>query len=89
LETKYVTFRKGELAAVDLINRPPFFSKFAASIRHEDNADGSKVVYQFRFAARPRFLAWLLEPLMLRALEAETAKRLEALSNYLAESATN
>lgn len=85
LETRYLSFKEGELAAVQLINRPPFFADFAASIRHEDNEEGSIMTYKFRFAARPKILRWLLEPLMLMALKAETSKRLKALSRFLSE----
>ena len=84
METRYVTYKDGELAAVQLINHPPLFGSFAASIRHEDNAAGSTATYKFRFTASPKFLGWLLEPLMLITLRAETAKRLEALSQFLA-----
>ncbi len=87
LETRYVTYREGEIAAVEMINKPPFFAEFAASIRHEDNELGSIATYKFRFTARPFFLRGLLEPLMLRALRAETAKRLEALSQFLSTEA--
>lgn len=83
METRYVTFNPGVVAAVKLVNRPPFFSEFAATIRHEDNAEGSTATYQFRFAAKPRWLLWLLEPIMLKMLKRETAKRLEALAEFL------
>lgn len=83
VETRYVSFHPGEVAAVKLVNSPPFFGDFAASIRHRDNDEGSTATYQFRFAAKPRFLAWLLEPIMLRALRKETAKRLDALAEFL------
>ena len=85
IETRYVTFNEGEIAAVELINRPPLFGEFAASIGHDDNDAGSTATYKFRFAARPKFLRWLLEPLMLKALRAETAKRLKSLSDFLRE----
>ena len=83
METCYLTFNPGAVAAVQLVNRPPFFREFAATIRHEGNAAGSTATYQFRFAAKPRFLRWLLEPIMLRMLERETVKRLEALAIFL------
>ena len=85
VETRYVSFTPGVIAAVKLVNRPPFFDEFAASIRHEDNGAGSTATYQFRFRARPRFLRWLLEPIMLRALRKETANRLEALAAFLGQ----
>lgn len=84
IETRYVTYTEGEIAAVQMINHPPLFGDFAASIRHEDNDDGSTATYKFRFTARPICLRWLLEPLMLKALRAETARRLAALSQFLA-----
>src|SRR4051812_22751468 len=67
LRTVYVSFNRPRVAAVKMLNRPPFFATWAASIRHEDLPEGrSSVTYTFNFTARPRFLAWLLEPIMLR-----------------------
>jgi len=83
IETRYVTFSPGAIAAVEMINRPPFFASFAASIRHLDNAGGSLATYKFRFTARPRALGWLLEPVMARFLRYETRKRLQALAEFL------
>jgi hypothetical protein len=83
IETRYVSFRDGELAAVEMINRPPLFAAFSASIRHADNPDGSLITYKFRFAAKPRVLRWLLEPIMLHELRKETGKRLDALGAFL------
>ncbi len=83
METRYVAFRPGELAAVEMINRPPFFGKFAASIRHRDVPGGSIADYKFHFAAKPRCLRWLLEPPMRRYLRHETQKRLRALAEFL------
>ena len=84
IETIYLTFTPGVIAAVAMINRPFFFDSFAASIRHQDTASGSLVTYRFSFKARPRLLRWLLEPLMLRFLRHETTQRLRGLSRYLA-----
>ncbi len=83
IETRYLTFTPGSIAAVEMINRPPFFEQFAASIRHVDVAGGSDLIYKFRFVARPRWLRWLLEPIMRVALRHETHKRLGALSAFL------
>lgn len=89
IETRYVTFQEGEIAAVTMINHPPFFADFAASIRHMDNPGGSMLTYKFRFAARPGFLRWILEPLMLLQLQRETEKRLCALAAFLQTSSCN
>ncbi len=84
IETAYLTFRRGVVAAVEMINRPPFFESFSASIRHRDTPTGSLLTYKFNFKARPRLMRWLLEPVMLAALRHETKQRLRALSQYLA-----
>ncbi|WP_395740591.1 SRPBCC family protein [Prosthecobacter sp.] len=84
IETTYVTFNRGVIAAVSMINRPPFFQTFAASIRHQNTGEGSSLTYRFSFRARPCFLRWLLEPIMLVVLRHETRQRLRALSRFLA-----
>ena len=84
IETSYLTFHRGVISAVEMINQPPFFETFAASIRHQDTEEGSSVTYRFSFRSRPRFLRWLLEPMMLLALRHETRQRLRALSKFLA-----
>lgn len=84
MRTVYVSFQPGKVAAIKMVNRPIFFRSFAASIRHFDCDDGrSDIVYEFNFTARPRFIAWLLEPIMNWALKGETRKRLDALSKYI------
>jgi len=57
-----VTFRRPELAAVQLVGRAPFFRSWAASIRHIP-LDGrrNEVVYTLTFRCRPTLLAPLLE----------------------------
>ena len=82
--TRYVSFRPGEVAAVELTGRPPFFKHFAATIRHRDLGNGrSSVSYIYSFRAKPRFLAGLLEPLMDRALRREVCGRLESLKRVV------
>ncbi|MFM2296981.1 MAG: hypothetical protein RL117_688, partial [Verrucomicrobiota bacterium] len=84
IETTYLTFTRGVIAAVKMINRPPFFDSFAASIRHQDLSQGSSITYKLTFRARPKFLRWILEPIMMIVLCHETKLRLMALSSYLA-----
>ena len=83
LETEYISFEPGRVAAVSLTNHPPFFDQFAATIRHEPLGENrSRVTYIYFFRARPRLLAPLLEPLMNWLLKRETQKRLAALKRY-------
>ncbi len=84
--TRYVSFRRGKVAAVKLVGRLPLFEDWAASIRHEPlGPSHSRILYTLSFTARPRFLAWLLAPLMSLAFGIETRRRLRALSAALAE----
>jgi len=83
IETRYVTFSPGSIAAVEMINRPPFFERFAASIRHSDIEGGSVATYRFQFTSRPHTLRWILDPIMSMVLRKETQRRLKALAHFL------
>jgi hypothetical protein len=83
LKTVYITFVPGRVAAVRMINRPPFFESFAATIRHEDCGENSRIEYKFNFTARPRWLRWLLHPVMTHIFTWETKRRLAALRAFL------
>ena len=86
LKTIYVTFERPRLAAVKMINQPPLFATWAASIRHEDLGCGSsRIIYTWTFTARPRPLAWLLEPAVQRLFMHETRRRLVALRRQFAQ----
>jgi hypothetical protein len=83
LKTVYVTFERPTLAAVKMVNAPLFFESWAASIRHEDvSAHESRLTYKFHFTTRPRFLRFVLDPLMKRVFIWETRKRLRALKAF-------
>jgi hypothetical protein len=85
LRTEYVTFDRPRLAAVKMVNRPPLFDTWAASIRHDNLPGGcSRVTYTWTFTARPRYLAWLVEPVMQRVFCRETVRRLTALKSHFA-----
>ena len=85
LRTVYVSFQRGKVAAVEMVNRPPFFRRWAASIRHEPlGMDRSRLVYTYDFHARPVWLAFLLEPILARFFRRETRRRLLALRSALA-----
>ena len=85
LKTEYVSFTPPEVAAVKMVNRPAFFDSFAASIRHCDQTDGSsQIEYKYTFTARPRWLRWILHPIMAVVFQHETKKRIDALRNYFA-----
>jgi hypothetical protein len=83
VRTQYVSFDPGRIAAVKLLNRPPFFDTFAASIRHSRiNDDHSEVIYKLNFTARPAWLRPILHPIMRTVFVWETRKRLKALKHF-------
>lgn len=84
--TRYVTFRRPELAAVKLVGRVPFFASWAASIRHEplpDEPGHHELIYTLTFRGRPAPLAPVIERVALLAFEWETRRRLRALAAHL------
>lgn len=88
LRTEYISFEKGRVAAVKMLNQPPFFASFAASIRHlRIDVDHSEVIYKVSFIANPRWLRGILHPLMLFVLVWETRKRLRALKLFFQSNA--
>jgi len=88
METEYVTFVRGKVAAVRLTNHPPLFDRFAATIRHSALATGgSRITYIYSFRARPRPLAKFVEPVIARMLAREVRARLLALRNFVEQAA--
>lgn len=84
VESRYVTFKPGRIAAVEMTRGPWCFAAFAASIRHDDHADGtSRVTYCFNVKAGPCWLRFLIEPMLCRLLALETRWRLTALARFL------
>jgi hypothetical protein len=85
VRTEYVSFEKGRAAAVKMLDRPPFFDAFAASIRHRDTGKNqSEIVYKVNFTARPKFLRWILHPVMKAVFVWETRRRLASLKEFFA-----
>jgi hypothetical protein len=85
LKTRYVSFDRARVAAVEMVNSPPFFARWAASIRHVDLGERrSSITYTYSFRAKPALLRWLIEPIMALVFRWETRKRLRALRDHFA-----
>jgi Polyketide cyclase / dehydrase and lipid transport len=85
LKTRYVSFDRPKVAAVELVSSPPFFGRWAASIRHVDLGEReSRITYTYSFTSKPRALRWLFEPIMAWVFRWETRKRLRALRDHFA-----
>ena len=87
VETVYISFNPGQVAAVKMKRGPWFLKEFAASIRHtpipSERGECSRVTYKLRIIARPKRLRFLLNPLLRLAFQAETSKRLASLKHYI------
>ncbi|MCC5851116.1 MAG: SRPBCC family protein [Verrucomicrobia bacterium] len=84
MKTEYISFERGEVAAVKMVNHPLFFRNFAATIRHEDIGERKSITrYIYNFDAKPKPLSAVLEPILDRILRKETRKRLASLKKYM------
>lgn len=84
IKSEYVSYDRGKVAAVKMLNSPPFFEAFAATIVHEPvEEQRSRVTYIYSFKAKPSWLAWLLEPMMNFLFFKEIKRRLKALKAFL------
>ncbi|MEO9139214.1 MAG: SRPBCC family protein [Jatrophihabitans sp.] len=87
--TRYVSFDRPRLAAIKLESRPPFFASWAASIRHAPVGERcSSATYTMTFTVKPRWLAFVLEPLARTLFTRETQRRLRALARRVAPDPT-
>jgi hypothetical protein len=84
VETVYITFDPPWLAAIEMTRGPALFGNFAASIGHEVIRPGvTRVIYRGHVETRPRWLRWLLEPLVNHGFSRETKRRLNSLKRTL------
>lgn len=87
--TRYVTFRRPELAAVTLVEPAPLFASWAASIRHVPlDSSRHEIAYTLTFRCRPAPLAPVIERVALLAFRWETRRRLRALAAAVGGAAT-
>ena len=80
METEYVSFNPPRATAVKMTRGPWFLSGFAGSWRFEEIGPGrTRVGFHYSLEARPRALAWLLNPILARSFARDTRARLRAL----------
>ncbi|MGL6074045.1 MAG: type II toxin-antitoxin system RatA family toxin [Fimbriiglobus sp.] len=80
METEYVSFTPPRVAAVKMTRGPWIIGAFAGSWRFTELAPGlTEVGFRYNLRARPRWLSWLLTPLLTKIFERDTRKRLAAL----------
>jgi ribosome-associated toxin RatA of RatAB toxin-antitoxin module len=87
METEYVSFVAPRIAAVRMTRGPWIIESFGGAWEFSPIGDGAtRVVFRYQFRTRPRWLAWLIEPLARRWFSWETRKRVAALQAALERS---
>ena len=80
METEYVSFTPPRLAAVKMIRGPWMLDSFGGAWEFSPAGGNSTIViFRYQFRTRPRWLAWMVEPLARRWFAWETKKRVLAL----------
>jgi len=80
METEYVTFEPPRVTAVRMTRGPAFLASFSGSWRLKRNhAGGTTVTFAYHFRSRPRWLRWLMEPILHSVFKRDTIRRLRAL----------
>jgi ribosome-associated toxin RatA of RatAB toxin-antitoxin module len=80
METEYVSFVAPRIAAVKMTRGPWMIESFGGAWEFSPVGDGAtRIAFRYQFRMRPRWLAWLIEPLARRWFSRETRKRVIAL----------
>lgn len=80
METEYVSFNPPRTTAVKMTKGPWFLESFAGSWRFEEVSPGrTRVGFRYSLRARPRSLAWLLNPILSMVFSRDTRNRLRCL----------
>jgi hypothetical protein len=83
METVYVSFQPPTVVAIKMTRGPRIIASFAGSWRFsalpaDDGQPHAHVVFRYQVAGRPRWLSFLLDPLLAAILRRETERRLLA-----------
>jgi len=80
METEYVSYTPPRVTAVKMTRGPWVVRSFAGSWRFTEVAVGrTRVGFRYNLKARPRWLSWVLTPMLSWAFARDTRKRLAAL----------
>jgi len=85
METEYVSFTPPRIAAVKMTRGPKILETFGGAWEFTP-IDGArtKVMFRYQLRARPRWLAWLIEPVARWWFSRETRLRVVALAKACA-----
>jgi ribosome-associated toxin RatA of RatAB toxin-antitoxin module len=84
METEYVSFRPPHVVAVKMVRGPSMLESFAGTWEFNSVQGGrTRVTFRYHLRARPRWLAWVLEPVAKLWFSRETRLRIMALQQQL------
>lgn len=84
MDTVYVAYEPNKVAAVKLIDGPYIFDKFAGGWNFKEIKPNLTLVkFSYNITTKPRWLSWLLTPIVAYFFRRETKKRIEGLKNYV------
>jgi hypothetical protein len=88
MRTQFVTFDRPRIAAATMLGRSFPFRKWAATMQHSRIDDRrSTLIYTYTFHVGPRWLDWLLEPIVQFVFDRQTRRRFARMQQFLATQA--
>jgi ribosome-associated toxin RatA of RatAB toxin-antitoxin module len=86
METEYVSFTPPRIVAVKMTRGPKILETFGGAWEFTLTDDSrTKVTFRYQLRARPRWLAWLIEPVARWWFSREARLRVVALARALAQ----
>jgi ribosome-associated toxin RatA of RatAB toxin-antitoxin module len=83
MDTVYVSYQPYKVAAVKLVEGPYIFDKFAGGWRFDEVGPGqTNVRFSYNVSAKPKWLSWILTPIVVAVFKRETRKRIRALQAH-------
>lgn len=83
MDTEYISYKPFEVAAFKMVAGPRFFDRFAGSWQFTAVApERTRVLFSYHITTKPRWLSWLLTPIVVLAFKRETRKRIRGLISY-------
>lgn len=85
METEYVSYRPPSVAAVTMTRGPWFISRFAGSWRFKKiDQRCTRVTFQYQIVGGPRWICWLMTPLLNSIFSRGARRRLLGLMQFAA-----
>lgn len=83
MDIEYMSYKPNEVAAVTMVSGPYIFDHFAGGWQFKALSDElTRVRFSYNITARPRWLSWILTPVLCFKFKRETEKRIVALTAY-------